>query len=121
VPIFQLLAKFDSVTVSDDIKAGRRRFRVTKLPRFLALHFKRFTKNNFFIEKNPTLVTFPVKNLELRDAMQGLPDGAAPAAAALIADPWPRFAPALLGAKGVALGLRRRARGERLTWHGRPQ
>lgn len=31
--------------------------------------FKRFTKNNFFIEKNPTLVTFPVKNLDLREAL----------------------------------------------------
>ncbi|GKD34225.1 U4/U6.U5 tri-snRNP-associated protein 2-like protein [Tanacetum coccineum] len=27
----------------------------------------RFTKNNFFVEKNPTLVNFPVKNLELKD------------------------------------------------------
>ncbi len=28
---------------------------------------KRFTKNNFFLEKNPTIVNFPVKNLELKD------------------------------------------------------
>jgi hypothetical protein len=33
------------------------------------VQFKRFTKNNFFIEKNPTLVTFPVKNLDLKDAL----------------------------------------------------
>jgi hypothetical protein len=33
------------------------------------LQFKRFTKNNFFIEKNPTLVTFPVKNLDLKEAL----------------------------------------------------
>lgn len=75
VPIFQLLAKFDGSTVSDDIKAGRRRFHLTRLPRFLSLHYRRFTKNNFFVEKNPTLVTFPVKNLELRDVMAGLPEG----------------------------------------------
>ena len=24
-------------------------------------------QNNFYMEKNPTIVTFPVKNLELRD------------------------------------------------------
>ena len=24
-------------------------------------------QNNFYVEKNPTIVTFPVKNLELRD------------------------------------------------------
>jgi hypothetical protein len=35
----------------------------------LCLQFKRFTKNNFFIEKNPTLVTFPVKNLDLKEAL----------------------------------------------------
>jgi U4/U6.U5 tri-snRNP-associated protein 2 len=31
---------------------------------------KRFTRNNFFIEKNPTIVNFPVKNLELRDYLK---------------------------------------------------
>lgn len=74
VPIFQLLAKFDGSTVSDDIRLGRRKFRVTRLPNFLALTFKRFTRNNFFTEKNPTLVTFPVKSLELRDALP-VPNG----------------------------------------------
>jgi U4/U6.U5 tri-snRNP-associated protein 2 len=75
VPIFGLLGRYDGATLNDDIRAGRRRFRVTRLPRFLALHFRRFTKNNFFVEKNPTLVTFPVKNLELRDVMPTLPLG----------------------------------------------
>lgn len=67
VPIFDLLKKFDGHHTSDDIKAGRRRFRLTKLPSYMVLHIKRFTKNNFFVEKNPTIVNFPVKNLELRD------------------------------------------------------
>eukprot|EP00879_Flechtneria_rotunda_P014794 GHRR01015458.1.p1 GENE.GHRR01015458.1~~GHRR01015458.1.p1 ORF type:complete len:604 (+),score=171.22 GHRR01015458.1:206-2017(+) len=74
VPIYNLLAKFNSTTISDDIRQGRRKFRVTRLPNFLALHFKRFTKNNFYIEKNPTLVTFPVKSLDLRDALP-VPNG----------------------------------------------
>lgn len=26
---------------------------------------KRFTKNNFFVEKNPTIVNFPIKSLDL--------------------------------------------------------
>ncbi|KAK9811833.1 hypothetical protein WJX72_010978 [[Myrmecia] bisecta] len=67
VPIFDLLRKFDGAKLHDDIKAGRRRYRLTKLPQYLTLHMKRFTKNNFFVEKNPTIVNFPVKNLELRD------------------------------------------------------
>ncbi|EFJ52408.1 ubiquitin-specific protease 39, partial [Volvox carteri f. nagariensis] len=69
VPIFHIMRKFDGETITDDIRAGRRRFRITRLPRYLALHYRRFTKNNFFIEKNPTLVNFPVKSLELRDIL----------------------------------------------------
>jgi hypothetical protein len=37
VPIFQCLAKFNNEQVSDDIRAGRRRFRLTRLPNYLAL------------------------------------------------------------------------------------
>lgn len=65
VPIFDILRKFDGQLVHEDIKAGRRRFRVTRLPRFMVLHVRRFLKNQFFVEKNPTIVNFPVKNLEL--------------------------------------------------------
>lgn len=75
VPIFELLRKFDGERLQDDIKAGRRRYRVTRLPAFLILHMKRFTKNNFFLEKNPTIVNFPVRNLELADVVP-VPDGA---------------------------------------------
>ena len=36
---------------------------------------KRFNRNNFFVEKNPTIVTFPVKNLQLADAVPVPPGG----------------------------------------------
>ncbi len=75
IPIFELLRKFDGGRVHDDIKNGRRRYRLTRLPSYLVLHFKRFTKNNFFWEKNPTIVNFPVRNLELRDVIP-IPTGA---------------------------------------------
>lgn len=65
IPVFELMKKFDGETVHDDIKAGRRKFKITKLPKFLVLHVKRFLKNQFFIEKNPTIVNFPVKNFDL--------------------------------------------------------
>jgi hypothetical protein len=42
----------------------------------MTLHMRRFTKNNFYVEKNPTLVNFPVKNLELRDVIP-VPSGTA--------------------------------------------
>lgn len=69
VPIFDLLRKFDGQRGADAPSVGVRRFRITRLPRFLVLHMKRFTKNQFFREKNPTIVNFPVKNLELADVI----------------------------------------------------
>eukprot|EP01054_Gregarina_sp_Poly1_P001423 Gregarina_sp_Poly_1__1422@NODE_1354_length_4307_cov_66_336085_g908_i0_p1_GENE_NODE_1354_length_4307_cov_66_336085_g908_i0NODE_1354_length_4307_cov_66_336085_g908_i0_p1_ORF_typecomplete_len462_score72_91UCH/PF00443_29/2_8e44zfUBP/PF02148_19/1_5e12UCH_1/PF13423_6/8_8e07_NODE_1354_length_4307_cov_66_336085_g908_i028914276 len=38
-----------------------------KLPKFLILHLKRFSKNTFFVEKNETIVKFPAKDLDLAD------------------------------------------------------
>ncbi|PQQ15845.1 U4/U6.U5 tri-snRNP-associated protein 2-like [Prunus yedoensis var. nudiflora] len=69
VPLFNILKKFDGETVIEVVRPriARMRYRVTRLPQYLILHMRRFTKNNFFVEKNPTLVNFPVKNLELKD------------------------------------------------------
>ncbi|OMO90008.1 Peptidase C19, ubiquitin carboxyl-terminal hydrolase 2 [Corchorus olitorius] len=68
VPLFNILKKFDGETVTTTVRPpARMRYRVTKLPQYLIVHMRRFTKNNFFREKNPTLVNFPVKNLELKD------------------------------------------------------
>lgn len=65
MPIYTILRKFDGQSFHDDIKLGRRKFRITRMPKYLMLHMKRFTKNNFFVEKNPTIVNFPIKNLDL--------------------------------------------------------
>ncbi|CAN6200722.1 unnamed protein product [Urochloa humidicola] len=69
IPLFNILKKFDGETVTEVVRPSiaRMRYRVTRLPKYLILHMRRFTKNNFFVEKNPTLVNFPVKNLELKD------------------------------------------------------
>ncbi|XP_010252642.1 PREDICTED: U4/U6.U5 tri-snRNP-associated protein 2 [Nelumbo nucifera] len=69
VPLFNILKKFDGESITEVVRPciARMRYRVTRLPPYLILHMRRFTKNNFFIEKNPTLVNFPVKNLELKD------------------------------------------------------
>ncbi|XP_044509686.1 U4/U6.U5 tri-snRNP-associated protein 2-like [Mangifera indica] len=69
VPLFNILKKFDGEMVTEVVRprVARMRYRVTRLPQYLILHVRRFTKNNFFVEKNPTLVNFPVKNLELKD------------------------------------------------------
>ncbi|KAK1272393.1 Ubiquitin carboxyl-terminal hydrolase 8 [Acorus gramineus] len=69
VPLFNILKKFDGISVTEVVRPriARMRYRVTRLPQYMILHMRRFTKNNFFVEKNPTLVNFPVKNLELKD------------------------------------------------------
>ena len=40
-----------------------------RLFRFIILYIKRFTKNTFFVEKNPTIVNFPVKGIEFGDLL----------------------------------------------------
>jgi len=70
-PLVAVLKKFDGISFSDCVnKAGeaqRRRYRVRKLPPYLILHLARFHTNRFLKEKNPTIVAFPVKNLDLGD------------------------------------------------------
>lgn len=42
---------------------ARMKYRVKKLPPYIILHMRRFTKNNFFVEKNPTLGKYHVIGL----------------------------------------------------------
>eukprot|EP00747_Dinoflagellata_sp_TGD_P145267 gnl/TRDRNA2_/TRDRNA2_176573_c1_seq2.p1 gnl/TRDRNA2_/TRDRNA2_176573_c1~~gnl/TRDRNA2_/TRDRNA2_176573_c1_seq2.p1 ORF type:complete len:389 (-),score=-22.00 gnl/TRDRNA2_/TRDRNA2_176573_c1_seq2:171-1337(-) len=69
VPLFKLLKKYDSETVHEKINEGLRRYRITRLPDYLVVLIQRFTKNNFFWEKNPSIVNFPLKNLDLKEAI----------------------------------------------------
>lgn len=64
IPIETLLKKFDGFT-NKDSSDGRRRFLITKFPRYIIVHMKRFMMNNFFMEKNPTIVSFPIHSLDL--------------------------------------------------------
>jgi len=69
VPLYTVLKKFDGATPTEFLRGGVRQkktYRITKLPKYLIFHIKRFTKNNFFLEKNPTIVNFPLNNLEMR-------------------------------------------------------
>lgn len=70
IPLYSVLDKFNGVKVVDAVKAGvhtRKQYWITRLPQYLILSLARLTRNHFFVEKNPTIVNFPVKNLELRD------------------------------------------------------
>jgi U4/U6.U5 tri-snRNP-associated protein 2 len=70
-PLVNVLKKFDGVTFSDAISlsgaAQRKLYKLLKLPDYLILHLARFTTNRYSREKNPSIVAFPVKNLDLSD------------------------------------------------------
>ncbi|CAH0488867.1 unnamed protein product [Peronospora farinosa] len=73
IPLFTVLEKYDGSHVTHVLQNSHRlkkTYQIETLPAYLIFHVKRFTRNNFFIEKNPTIVNFPVKNLELRDYMK---------------------------------------------------
>mmetsp|Transcript_23668 Transcript_23668/g.56050 ORF Transcript_23668/g.56050 Transcript_23668/m.56050 type:complete len:611 (-) Transcript_23668:1528-3360(-) len=68
-PLVSVMKKFDGINFSEAIsKSGvvqRKRYRLLELPPYLILHLARFKTNNYSREKNPTIVAFPVKNLDL--------------------------------------------------------
>mmetsp|Transcript_9088 Transcript_9088/g.55379 ORF Transcript_9088/g.55379 Transcript_9088/m.55379 type:complete len:591 (-) Transcript_9088:552-2324(-) len=65
IQLFTILQKYDGTTVTDDPRTGRRTFRILTLPAYLTLHVKRFSTNNFFREKNRTIVNFSIKGLDI--------------------------------------------------------
>ena len=70
VSLFTILNKFNGET-EKEYKTYKdnliRKFELTKLPPYIILYIKRFTKNTFFLEKNPTIVNFPVKGIDFGD------------------------------------------------------
>ncbi|CAD5118010.1 DgyrCDS6750 [Dimorphilus gyrociliatus] len=72
VPIYQVLNKFNGITETEH-KTYKdlymKRYEITKLPPYIILYMKRFTKNMFLKEKNPTIVNFPVKNIDFGELL----------------------------------------------------
>ena len=68
-PLVSVLRKFDGVTFSDALGRNgvpqRKQYQLLELPKYLVLHLARFKSNRYSKEKNPTIVAFPVKNLDL--------------------------------------------------------
>ncbi|KAM9953028.1 hypothetical protein ACTFIR_008086 [Dictyostelium discoideum] len=67
IPLFNLLSKYDGTTETILPNGEIKKYKILSLPNYLILCVKRFSKNNFFIEKEPTIVNFPIKNLDLND------------------------------------------------------
>lgn len=73
VPLSTILAKFDGLS-KKEYKTYKdsylKRFVITKFPKYLILYIKRFTRNTFFLEKNPTIVNFPIKDVDLTELLE---------------------------------------------------
>ncbi|GAA5841857.1 hypothetical protein JCM11251_005404 [Rhodosporidiobolus azoricus] len=66
VPLSVVLSKYDGHTAREE--GGKlRRWKVTKLPPFVIMVYKRFLSNRFLEEKNPTIVNYPVRGVEMGD------------------------------------------------------
>ncbi|EIW87109.1 cysteine proteinase [Coniophora puteana RWD-64-598 SS2] len=66
VNIHSVLAKYDGET-TQELGGQVKRYKCQRLPPYIIIHFKRFTKNAFVEEKNPTIVNFPLRGLDFRD------------------------------------------------------
>ena len=71
VNIYQLLQKFDGKKWTEALRGEehvRRSYRILKLPPVLVFHLVRVTdKTGFRKERNPTIVTFPLRHLDMRE------------------------------------------------------
>ncbi|KAL8831064.1 MAG: hypothetical protein Q9191_001076 [Dirinaria sp. TL-2023a] len=65
IPLTSILSKYDGLK-SQEATNTRKRYRLLHpLPPYLLLHIKRFSVNKFVSERNPTIVTFPVRSLDM--------------------------------------------------------
>lgn len=74
VSLLELLAKYNQSQVQE-LPGERRRYVLTKLPPFLIFSIKRFKISDFTVEKNSTIVNFPLQNLDMSSFMLGGPRG----------------------------------------------
>ncbi|KAI9884295.1 MAG: Proteasome subunit beta type-4 [Watsoniomyces obsoletus] len=73
VPLSNILSKYDGIRSQEHL-AHRRRYRLLHpLPPYLIFHIKRFSRNKFVTERNPTIVTFPVRSLDMAPYVEPSP------------------------------------------------
>ncbi|KAL8773111.1 MAG: hypothetical protein Q9209_001787 [Squamulea sp. 1 TL-2023] len=65
VPLTSILSKYDGRTAQEHLSMRKRYRLLHPLPPFLLFHIKRFSINKFVSERNPTIVTFPVRSLDM--------------------------------------------------------
>uniref|UniRef100_A0A0K0FNZ9 ubiquitinyl hydrolase 1 n=1 Tax=Strongyloides venezuelensis TaxID=75913 RepID=A0A0K0FNZ9_STRVS len=70
VPLTNLLQKYNGI-LEKEYKTYKenfiKRFELIHLPEYLIVTYKRFQKNQFYVEKNPTIINFPISNVDFYD------------------------------------------------------
>ncbi|KAM0802785.1 hypothetical protein BDR22DRAFT_879708 [Usnea florida] len=65
VPLTSILSKYDGLKSQEHLNTRKRYRLLHPLPPYLLFHIKRFSKNKFVVEHNPTIVTFPTRSLDM--------------------------------------------------------
>ena len=65
VPLVNILSKYDGVRAQERMNHRRRYRLLHPLPPYLLFNIKRFSVNKFVSERNPTIVTFPTRSLDM--------------------------------------------------------
>jgi U4/U6.U5 tri-snRNP-associated protein 2 len=60
-----ILSKYDGIHAQEKLNYRRRYRLLHPLPPYLLIHIKRFSKNKFVSERNPTIVTFATRELDM--------------------------------------------------------
>ncbi|CAG8721896.1 23391_t:CDS:10 [Dentiscutata erythropus] len=69
VALTMILSKYEGRAPQES--AGTlKKSQLVRLPNYIIFHIKRFTKNNWAAEKNPTIVNFPIKNLDMGEYLE---------------------------------------------------
>ncbi|OMJ29304.1 putative mRNA-splicing protein ubp10 [Smittium culicis] len=67
--LMTLLKKYNGSHVTE-LKDQAKIYEILELPKYLIIHIKRFVKNNFTLEKNPTIVNSSIKNVAFGDLIK---------------------------------------------------
>ncbi|KAI9676229.1 MAG: hypothetical protein M1829_003058 [Trizodia sp. TS-e1964] len=78
VALTTILSKYDGLRAQEALSQRKRYRLLHPLPPYLLLHIKRFSRNKFVAERNPTIVTFPVRSLDMAPYVEPNPAVQAP-------------------------------------------
>ncbi|TIB18486.1 hypothetical protein E3P92_00637 [Wallemia ichthyophaga] len=69
VSLAEVLRKYDGVHKQEQF-GQRRSYQLVKLPKYLIIHFKRFSKNKFKEEYNQTIINYPISGVDFKDYVE---------------------------------------------------